>query len=101
MQIVVIRATTLLDLQTQAHVEGFFTGPADPEVSLSRLAHLDHSFFESTGPDHQLMDVDAPFGAQCFTSTNDLGNRCHKVLLPRRGYRNNFSAAVRWTVRRS
>ena len=82
MQIVVVRTTSLLDLQAEARIERLFTRPANPEMRLARLAHLDQAFLQNSRPDHHVMDLEAPLGGECFAATADFGNRRHTMLLP-------------------
>src|SRR5262249_7868234 len=74
-QIIVVGAFALLDLQAEAGVEGLLAGAADPEVALARLAHLDHPLFQGPGADHDAVDLAAAVGRQRLVAAVDLGRR--------------------------
>src|SRR5438552_4800032 len=56
---VVFRPAALVDLQAEASVERLLARAADPEVPLSRLAHLDHPLFHGAGAHHDAVDLEA------------------------------------------
>src|SRR5262249_34684108 len=77
-------ALALFDLQTQAGVEGFLAWPADPEVALTGLAHLDHPLFHAPGSGHEAVDIQAARGGQGFLTAAKLGNEECDPLAPGR-----------------
>jgi hypothetical protein len=66
------RASALLDLQSQAGVERFFTGAPDPEIAFAGFAHLDHPLFHEAGPHHDAINLKALVRGERFPAAVDL-----------------------------
>ncbi len=60
-EVIVVGALALFDLQPQAGVESFLTRTADPEVALAGLAHLDHALFHGPRTNHDTVYFQAFF----------------------------------------
>ena len=79
-QIVVLGALALVDLQPERDTPSFFARSTNPEVAVAELRHGDELFFHDPGLHHQVMHPDSQFVRDHVAS--GLGGRSNLVRRP-------------------